>query len=254
MRFFLGTHETSWVRTGGEPLFISHRRLSRHRRLPTSRRSWALDSGGFSELSMYGEWRTTPIEYVKAVGRYADEIGMMAWAAIQDWMCEPFMLAKTRKTIVEHQRLTVENYDTLLDLAPELPWRPVLQGWVAGDYLRHLDAYRKAKLPVDDRTVGIGSICRRHNSLEAVSIARTLAQEGLRLHGFGVKTEGLVMLSGYLDSADSMAWSFRARRAGAQADCPHRHKSCANCRWFAERWRDRLLRSLTGPRQEVLPL
>jgi hypothetical protein len=28
------------------------------------RTGWALDSGGFSELSLYGGWRTTPEEYV----------------------------------------------------------------------------------------------------------------------------------------------------------------------------------------------
>lgn len=61
---YLGTHETSWLRSAGVPLFISHRRLARLKRtLPVAIAPWALDSGGFSELSLYGGWKTTPSEY-----------------------------------------------------------------------------------------------------------------------------------------------------------------------------------------------
>lgn len=62
---YLGTHETSWLRSAGVPLFISHRRLARLKRtLPVAIAPWALDSGGFSELSLHGGWKTTPSEYV----------------------------------------------------------------------------------------------------------------------------------------------------------------------------------------------
>jgi hypothetical protein len=59
------------------------------------RRAGALDSGGFTELRLHGGWRTTAAEYVTVVRRYRDQIGCLEWAAPQDWMCEPFMLAKT---------------------------------------------------------------------------------------------------------------------------------------------------------------
>ena len=64
-----------------------------------------------------------------AVRRYRDEIGGLEWAAPMDWMCEPFMLAKTGLTVAEHQARTVANYLELRSLAPELPFVPVLQGW-----------------------------------------------------------------------------------------------------------------------------
>ena len=67
--FFLGTHQPHWLARTEVPLFISHRALARRsprRPLPRARGPWALDSGGFTELSTYGEWRTTPAAYVAA--------------------------------------------------------------------------------------------------------------------------------------------------------------------------------------------
>ena len=109
MKFLLGTHETSWLAKVEVPLFISHRRLSKRARLPVANCDWALDSGGFTELSLYGGWRTGVSEYVEAVHRYSEEIGRLLWAAPMDWMCEPFMLAKTGLSVREHQQRTVTN-------------------------------------------------------------------------------------------------------------------------------------------------
>ncbi len=86
---YLGTHLPQWLGRLAVPLFVSRRRLAGRRTLPRARARWALDSGGFSELQMYGEWRTTPEQYVEEVRRFRREIGLMDWAAIQDWMCEP---------------------------------------------------------------------------------------------------------------------------------------------------------------------
>lgn len=87
-RFYLGTHETSWLTRTDVPLFISHRRLARNKSLPRAVGPWALDSGGFTELNMYGEWRTTPSEYVAAVRRYTEEVGGMQWASPQPGLDE----------------------------------------------------------------------------------------------------------------------------------------------------------------------
>lgn len=96
MRFWLGTHETSWLERLDVPLFVSHRRLARLKRhLPVARAPWALDSGGFTELGTYGEWRTSVDDYAAAVDVYVRRIGRLEWAAPMDWMCEPHMLAKT---------------------------------------------------------------------------------------------------------------------------------------------------------------
>ena len=87
MRYiYLGTHQPNFLATAGVRLFVSHRRLTARKTLPRAAAGWALDSGGFSELSLYGDWRTTARDYNAAVRRYDDEIVKLEWAAIQDDM------------------------------------------------------------------------------------------------------------------------------------------------------------------------
>jgi hypothetical protein len=65
---------------------------------------WALDSGGFTELSMHGRWTLSPRDYVAEVRSYVAALGRPDWIAPQDWMCEPWILEKTGGTVAEHQR------------------------------------------------------------------------------------------------------------------------------------------------------
>lgn len=243
-RFFLGTHMPNWLRTWTIPLFVSRRRLIRYRRLPRAIGPWALDSGGFTEITKFGGWTVSARDYAAEVRRFRDEIGGMEWAATQDWMCEDVALARTGKSMEEHQRLSVQSYLDLTALAPEIPWTPVVQGRERDDYLRCADLYEAvgvslASLPV----VGVGSVCRRQATGEAVRIFSALKHRGLRLHGFGLKLGGLENASHLLASADSMAWSFGARRAPPIAG--HQHRTCANCSTWAARWRDQVV-SLPG--------
>ena len=159
LTFYLGTHQPHWLQLTDVPLFISHRRLAGRRTLPKARieNQYAVDSGGFSELAMYGEWRTTPREYVAALARYDEHIGPMGWAAQQDWMCEPFMLAKTGLDIAEHQRRTVLNFVELSALWPqfsdtETPIMPVLQGWTLDDYMACWDLYADHGVDISNLT------------------------------------------------------------------------------------------------------
>lgn len=249
-RFWLGTHQVDFLARTWVPLFVSHRRLMDRVRLPRARGPWALDSGGFSELSLYGEWRTSPAEYVAAVRRYRDEIGNLAWAAPQDWMVEDVMLAKTGKTLLEHQELTVRSYLTLKSLAPELPFIPVLQGWTVEDYCRCWQMYEAAGVHLEAQPiVGVGTMCRRQATKQARTILATLKACGLKLHGFGLKTLGLKQCVGFLESSDSLAWSFAAVKRRLRLP-GHTHKNCGNCLDWALQWRGELLDSLgVGPGQ-----
>ncbi|WP_229069004.1 hypothetical protein [Actinoplanes sp. DH11] len=242
--FYLGTHQPHWLAALGVPLFVSDRRLRRYRRLPVAAAPWALDSGGFTELSQYGTWDTgpAPAVYANRVRRYRDEIGHLAWAAPQDWMCEPAILAKTGLTVAEHQDRTITNYERLRDLAPDLPFVPVVQGWTPGDYLRCVDRYQRAGIDLTRMPlVGVGSVCRRQSTVQVGDILTALHQAGLtRLHGFGFKTLGLARHGHLLASADSMAWSAQARREPALPGC-HGHRNCANCARYALAWRTRLI-------------
>ncbi|MGX6605586.1 deazapurine DNA modification protein DpdA family protein [Micromonosporaceae bacterium Da 78-11] len=272
--FYLGSHMPNWLESPAVPrdvnLFISHRRLAGRRSLPKARVGWALDSGGFSELSLYGEWRTSPAEYVAAVQRYDDEMGLLGWAAPQDWMCEPFMLAKTGLTVEEHQRRTVANFVELrqlwqaLDPSDELrsasehcPFMPVLQGWQLADYFRCADMYAEAGINLSDHpVVGVGSVCRRQATDEIGEIFEALSSLDIAMHGFGVKKAGLRAYGRFLSSADSMAWSFEARR-GARMDGCSGHLNCANCLAYALRWHQQVVGSLGDPAgayQAALPI
>lgn len=240
LTFYLGTHETSWLRYSPFPLFVSHRRLKPRVGLPVARSPWALDSGGFSELTMFGTWKTTEAEYIDSARRYQQGIGLMDWAAPMDWMCEPFMVAHTGLSVERHQHLTVENLLSLRQKAPDVHWIPVLQGWALADYVQCCELYAEAGLSlVDEPVVGVGSVCRRQGTDEIARIFRTLTWAGISCHGFGVKTQGLSRYSRFLTSADSMAWSLDARRAPPLPGC--RHKNCANCWKYAQAWRSRLL-------------
>jgi hypothetical protein len=255
MRFFLGTHRPTWLARTDVSLFVSRRTMPRTGVLPRALGPWALDSGGFSELSMHGRWETSPEQYADEVRRFASEIGNLEWAAIQDWMCEPHVRQLTGLTVEEHQRRTVESYATLRKLAPEMPWAPVIQGWTLGDYLAHVKLYASAGIDLAGLpVVGVGSVCRRQNTMSASHIIGFLHDlHGLRnLHGFGFKVSGLTslvrsaVLTGTtveLASADSLAWSYQARRERPMDGCTG-HINCANCLRFALDWRARLLASL----------
>lgn len=240
MRFFLGTHQVDWLAHAGVDLFVSRRRLFTRKGLPRAAAAWALDSGGFTELSMHGRWTVAPAQYVREVRRFRDEIGRLEWAAPQDWMCEPVITEKTGLTVEEHQRRTVDNFLELRALAPDLPFVPVVQGWSAWDYLRCVELYDRAG--VDLRAlplVGVGTVCRRQGTLAGSNIFAQLAHEGLRMHGFGVKLTGLEAFGDKLASSDSLAWSYSGRR-----DPPlpgHTHKNCANCLEYALVWRSKIV-------------
>lgn len=244
MRFYLGTHKVGWLANTSVPLFVSHRQAKARKTPLVASCDWALDSGGYSELSQYGEWRTGVSEYVDAVARY-QSWGHLQWAAPQDWMTEPWVLQKTGKPLAEHLERTVQSY---LDLSVTgLPFIPVVQGQTIDDYHRCADMYESAGVDLSAvQTVGVGSVCRREGTKEAEAIFRELAARGMRLHGFGVKVSGLRRYADVMTSADSMAWSFGARweankvrSTGQEWECPwgESHKSCANCKPYAMRWR-----------------
>lgn len=286
--FYLGTHQPHWLRLEAfrdVPLFISRNRLARYKTLPRALGRWAMDSGGFTELKNYGQWRIGPAEYVADVRRIIAGVGKTAeFCAPQDWMCEPWVIfgrrnvARTHPTwfhgtreargvpdgapeqdlataVRFHQERTVENLIELRTLAPDIPWMPVLQGWTLADYRACAAMYTAEGVDLTaEPIVGLGSVCRRQATAEIGEIVNTFAGIGLNLHGFGVKTAGLADYGPDLASADSMAWSYGARHRPPIAGHETRHKTCANCADWALAWRLRVLRSIDNPRHPRYPV
>lgn len=246
MQFFLGTCNPEDLRKTSVPLFVSRHRLIRFKTLPQPCGPWALDSGAFSELQIRGRWTIDAMQYSTEVRGFSQRMGGLKWAAIQDWMCEPIVIqggvvkgkvfAGTHLSVGEHQRRTVENYKLLNQLAPDLPWVPVLQGFTNEEYWECVRRYEDSG--VDLRTcpvVGLGSVCRRQDTAVAEELIRELHDYGLSLHGFGFKIQGIENCAKWLTSADSMAWSFDARYSEPLPGCPH--EKCGNCLKYALKWR-----------------
>lgn len=220
MRFFVGLHQPSDARHF-ESAFVSVNRLWK-RRSDFEVGDWIMDSGAFTELDRHGDYRPE-----RSVANYANQIrrwakcGNLLAAVAQDYMCESFMISRTGLTVADHQRLTIERYDALLTEDVGVYILPVLQGYEPREYVSHIEQYGARLAP--GAWVGVGSICKRNSSpaaIESVLMAIRGARPDLLLHGFGVKLTALG--EGYIrqsfHSADSMAWSFAARRDGSGAN------------------------------------
>ncbi len=216
LKFFVGLHQPGDA-CHFDRACISINRFVR-RRKPVDCPEILLDSGAFTELAIHGRYRRSVDDYAAEIRRLHDaRIVRIGAAVAQDYMCEPWMLAKTGLSIRDHQRLTIERYDALAACGIPVPIMPVLQSVEPTDYVDHLYQYRDRLEP--EMWVGVGSVCKRQGdprAIVAVLLAILAERPDLRLHGFGVKTTSLVdpAVRACLLSADSMAWSFAARMRG----------------------------------------
>jgi hypothetical protein len=193
------------------PALVLRRLIRRPNSLRATAAPWVLDSGGFTELKMHGAW-TVPLWL------YALEIEH--WARRSVGWSGPL------------PRTGCVNVHVI----------PVLQGWTADDYERHVDDYARAGIDcMAEPVVGVGSICRRQGTRFAAQLMESLAARGIRIHGFGVKSGAAVES---LHSADSLAWSYQARRQKLLMPGCIGHINCANCVRFALDWRARRLDKL----------
>lgn len=217
--FFVGLHQPSDARHFARS-FVSVNRL-RDRRSDFAVQDWIMDSGAFTEIATHGRYREDVAAYAEQVRRWRT-CGRMLAAVAQDWMCEPWIVQKTGLTVADHQRLTIERFDALRDaIAGEAYVLPVLQGYTVADYLRHIDGYGDRLAA--GQWVGVGSVCKRNanvREVEAILAAIRGARPDLRLHGFGLKVTALqsITVRDALYSADSMAWSYHARKHGRNAN------------------------------------
>lgn len=199
--------------------FVSVNRL-RSRKAPFPAHDWIMDSGAFTEISTHGRYRHSVEEYAREIKRWKDNGNLLA-AVSQDYMCEPFILEKTGLSVEEHHRLTIERYDALLAEETGVYIMPVLQGFKPIEYVQHVIMYGDRLKP--GMWVGVGSVCKRNADPAAILEVLThikVVRPDLRLHGFGLKKTALshAKICDLLETADSMAWSFSARKQGRSAN------------------------------------
>lgn len=218
-RFFTGLHQPADAKNF-ESAFISVNRL-RERKRPFLVGEWIMDSGAFTTVNKHGGYPESVEAYAAQIRRWAGN-GRLLAAVAQDYMCEPFVVQRTGLSVREHQRLTVERYDQLKNCDTGGVYvMPVLQGYEPEDYVRHVRQYGERLQR--GAWVGVGSVCKRNgkvSSVEAVLLAIHKERPDLLLHGFGLKTTALSsgLVRELLHTADSMAWSFAARREGRNSN------------------------------------
>jgi hypothetical protein len=214
---FVGLHQPSDAKHF-DAAFVSVNRL-RSRKSDFEVGDWIMDSGAFTEIATHGTYRESPGKYAIQIERWR-KCGNMLAAVSQDYMCEPWILEKTGMAIPDHQRLTIIRYEGITEKTDAYVM-PVLQGFAPQDYVRHLQMYGSRL--THGMWVGVGSVCKRNGDPGAiydVLSAIKAVRPDLRLHGFGLKTTALADggVFDLLHTADSMAWSFAARKQGRNAN------------------------------------
>lgn len=219
MQFFTGLHQPSDAKHF-DAAFVSVKRLAK-RKSGFAVGDWIMDSGAFTTILTHGGYPESVEVYAAQIRRWSTNGNLLA-AVAQDYMCEAHMLKITGMTIEQHQQLTIERYDALVQCdVGGVYILPVLQGYSPADYVRHIEMY-------GDRLkhgawVGVGSVCKRNGdprAIEAVLMAIKAVRPDLKLHGFGLKSTALSswIVRELLHTADSMAWSFAARKQGRNAN------------------------------------
>jgi hypothetical protein len=220
-KFFIGLHHPSDAWPFARSMISVNALIKRKSGFRVN--EWIMDSGAFSQISKNGKFVLSSEEYMAEIDRFSKN-GNLCAAVCQDWMCEPFILEITGKTLQEHQELTVKSYLELSQWS-DVPILPVLQGFCPEDYVRHVKMYGEHLKP--EQWVGVGSVCKRNgnpDSIEDVLLSIKRERPDIKLHGFGLKLQAISRgtIQSLLHSSDSMAWSSAGRMRGDDANDPRR--------------------------------
>lgn len=115
VKFYIGIPGPYWITKMTFPFMISRRSFRSRKKGCVSNQDYAIDSGGFSELSINGKWEITEKEYVGKIRYFISLIEKVPnFISQMDWMCEPHVISKTGLSVKRHQINTVENYIRIL--------------------------------------------------------------------------------------------------------------------------------------------
>ncbi|WP_448205394.1 deazapurine DNA modification protein DpdA family protein [Azospirillum sp. sgz302134] len=208
-----------------------------------------LDSAGFVAMAKYRGYPWTVDDYMALAAAFPWER-----FSSMDLCVEPEVAADAtavRDRIAGTVNLNVECRRRAIDLGIIDRFMPVIQGHTPEDYLACAE-----KMPWIDasRTLGVGSMCRRsvHGPNGIVSVVSILDRQlppGVRLHLFGLKSDGAHAVRGLehrIASVDSQAYGVVARQAAnrlREAD-PSFSKSNAFVADIMETWATRQVERL----------
>jgi hypothetical protein len=232
----------------------------------------ALDSAGYTAMKLWqtkGRQKGLGGVFPWRLGQYIDLASQLraGWWSQPDLCCEPqiasnqtevdfrvnataTLLEATLRQLYEFQNELASKAHawTPRSIANEFkPPVPVLQGWVASDYLRSLDLLmdiwqRWQPWLATPVLIGVGSVCRRslkhptHGLYAILAALEGRLPPGSRLHLFGVKGSCLSELKmlDWVASADSMAYDMGARMKALKAGHSNSmdHRSVEMTQWM----------------------
>lgn len=241
------------------PLLVSANALSRWRRVNGIRewQGWehrmlanlpegadlTLDCGGFTSHMAYGGFPWTIDDYIELAASWPFRL-----FASFDYPVEQ-EIAADRAAIDERIARTIganrETRRRAEDAGIEDRLMPVLQGRTPEDYERCAEALAWSMRP--GRTIGIGSMCRRHihgpeGLIAVIDRLDRILPPTVQLHCFGVKGSALPYLREFgtrIASIDSQAYGVAARRDALQRGTSKNDRFVAShmTSWFLQQRR-----------------
>ena len=239
--FYLGAHHPHWLWRATFPLFISHHRLA-------GRRSPAAASGVPVGAGLGRVYRTVParpVDHPRRAIRRGDRPvrGAGRTAGLRRPAGLDVRTAHSRPHRPVRPRAPGPHRGQLPGAAGAGA-APAVHPGGAGLAARGLPALR-ADVPGGRGRPGPPAADRRRVGVPPSPPGRSPSSSprwrpsGCGC-GFGIKTSGLHRYGHLLASADSMAWSYSARRAPALSGCTG-HRNCANCLTYDTTWRQHIL-------------
>jgi hypothetical protein len=121
--------------------------------------SLAVDSGGFTAARRWGQYPWSPRQYADFVQAVSRDVPL-DWCASMDYACEPAVDRSRLATNRHRIEATLQLEHACRQVAPHLPWLPVLQGDMRAERAYDL-ARRQQEGLVPQRLAGVGSLCGR---------------------------------------------------------------------------------------------
>ena len=184
-----------------------------------------IDSGGFYSAF---KGHTYPLkDYVRFVSSLAMRFPRVeVWFATRDYPCEPELLKKHNYTVVGQIEKTIRDTLMIIRLLKNKPSNltliPIRQGWAIKDYELCIEKMYENEIIDHYEIIGIGSTCRRYKDYEVAKIIRRIYNliPGKKFHAFGLKRSAWGLVSTYLFSTDTLAYSLSARYYALKENIP----------------------------------
>lgn len=169
---------------------------------------FCIDSGGFTAARKWGKYPWTYRQYVDFIREMSRDVPVQ-FAAVMDYACIPSN-GKKSEINIDRIKATIQNEIALRELAPDIPWLPILQGDNFEERSEDLELRRALNL-LPTEYAGIGSLVGR-GIQAAIDTVQFYANElpGLKFHGFGIPIKALddPVVFATTKSWDTYSWSW----------------------------------------------